>query len=185
MERREASVPRQGTRRASPARKSRPARATTEQVRLSALRPPLFRDGCEQTKTNPGAKTRRGNEEDCAVWHREFEECTASGVAPQCVQPTPAAGGGLAARVPSAAPSHAYWRRRRLSINARALYFSCYLQVRLAGLHPSRAPPAQLYTRCRRTACRLRARVGVGACGHRSLRSRSARRKPVSCPGRA
>jgi hypothetical protein len=68
---------------------------------------------------------------------------------------------------------------------ARALYFSCYLQVRPAGLHPSRAPPAQLYTRCRRTACRLRARVGVEACGHRSLRSRSARRKPVSCPGRA
>jgi hypothetical protein len=45
-----------------------------------------------------------------------------------------AAGGGLAARVPNAAPSHAYRRRRRPFINARALYFSCYLQVGPAGL---------------------------------------------------
>ena len=28
------------------------------------------------------------------MWHREFEACTASGVASQCVQPTSAAGGG-------------------------------------------------------------------------------------------
>jgi hypothetical protein len=45
---------------------------------------------------------------------------------------------------------------------ARALYFSCYLQVRPAGLHPSRAPPAQLYTRCRRTACMPLAGEGRG-----------------------
>jgi hypothetical protein len=40
------------------------------------------------------------------------------GVAPQCIQP--AAGGGLAARVPNGGPSHAYCRRRRLSIHALA-----------------------------------------------------------------
>ena len=43
--------------------RSRLARATTEQVRLSALRPPLFWDGREEIKTNPGARSRRGNEE--------------------------------------------------------------------------------------------------------------------------
>ena len=45
------------------ARKSRLARATTEQVRLSALRPPLIGSGAKGLKTNPGADTRRGNEE--------------------------------------------------------------------------------------------------------------------------
>ena len=74
----------------------------------SALRPPLFRDGREHRGHHPGAKTRRGKEEGCAVWHREFEACTASGVASQCVQPTPAAGGGAAACVPNAGPSHAH-----------------------------------------------------------------------------
>ena len=42
---------------------SRLANATTEIVRLSALRPPLLRVGCEGIETNPGATTRRGNEE--------------------------------------------------------------------------------------------------------------------------
>ena len=46
---------------------SRLAHATTTQVRLSALRPPLFGSGCEWIETNPGAATRRGNEEHCAV----------------------------------------------------------------------------------------------------------------------
>src|SRR5712671_330343 len=46
---------------------SRLASATTEQVRLSALRPPLIGSGAKGIKTNPGADTRRGNEEDCAV----------------------------------------------------------------------------------------------------------------------
>src|SRR3954463_16114072 len=45
---------------------SRLANATTEIVRLSALRPPLslgfLGDGREEIKTNPGATTRRGNE---------------------------------------------------------------------------------------------------------------------------
>src|SRR3981081_702163 len=36
---------------------SRLASATTTQVRLSALRPPLFWDGCEEIKTKPGRKT--------------------------------------------------------------------------------------------------------------------------------
>src|SRR4051794_33613618 len=68
VERREASVPRHGTRRASLARiMSRLANATTEIVRLSALRPPLFWDGREWIETNPGATTRRGNEQHCAV----------------------------------------------------------------------------------------------------------------------
>ena len=108
VERREASVPRHGTRRASLARNHVAlANATKTQVRLSALRPPLFRDGREHRGHHPGAKTRRGNEEGCAVWHREFEACTASGVASQCVQPTPTAGGGAAACVPNAGPSHA------------------------------------------------------------------------------
>src|SRR5215471_7592767 len=43
-----------------------PKRATTEDLRLSALRSPLVGvDGTEE-KQNPGAATRRGNEEDCA-----------------------------------------------------------------------------------------------------------------------
>jgi hypothetical protein len=42
---------------------SRLARATTTQVRLSALRPPLAWVGREGIKTNPDAATRRGNEE--------------------------------------------------------------------------------------------------------------------------
>src|SRR5712671_2593304 len=46
---------------------SRLARATTRQVRLSALRPPLQRDGRDHTDRNPGAATRRGNEETYAV----------------------------------------------------------------------------------------------------------------------
>ena len=57
------------------------------------------------------------------------------------------------------------------------IVFFLLFTTRLAGLHPSRAPPAQLYTRGRRTACRLRARVGVGACGHRSLRSPGTRER--------
>jgi hypothetical protein len=52
VERREASVPRHGTRRASlSADQSRLASATTTQVRLSALRPPLFRGGHENKDT--------------------------------------------------------------------------------------------------------------------------------------
>ena len=47
--------------------RSRLANATTDIVRLSALRPPLVRGGREQQGPNPGATTRRGNEEDCAV----------------------------------------------------------------------------------------------------------------------
>jgi len=54
---------------------SRLANATTRQVRLSALRPPLsfgLLGGWTRSQgPNPGATTRRGNEEDCAVWHRE------------------------------------------------------------------------------------------------------------------
>ena len=46
---------------------SRLANATTEIVRLSALRPPLVGDGREGIETNPGATTRRGNEQHCAV----------------------------------------------------------------------------------------------------------------------
>ncbi len=121
--RREASVPRHGTRRASLARiTSRLANATKTQVRLSALRPPLFRDGREHRGHHPGAKTRRGKEEGCAVWHREFEACTASGVASQCVQPTPAAGcrrrRGCVRAECRAEPRAC--RRRRLSVNASA-----------------------------------------------------------------
>ena len=45
---------------------SRLASATTTQVRLSALRPPLL--GVDaNTRNHPGAETRRGNEEHCAV----------------------------------------------------------------------------------------------------------------------
>src|SRR3954451_21647363 len=62
VERREASGPRHGTRRASLARiMSRLANATTEIVRLSALRPPLFWVSwgmdAKRSKTNPGATT--------------------------------------------------------------------------------------------------------------------------------
>ena len=46
---------------------SRLASATTEQVRLSALRPPLVGPGAKGSKTNPGAETRRGNVETHAV----------------------------------------------------------------------------------------------------------------------
>jgi hypothetical protein len=46
VERREASVPRHGTRRIPPgADQSRLTNATTRQLRLSALRPPLFGSG--------------------------------------------------------------------------------------------------------------------------------------------
>src|SRR6267154_3708326 len=44
---------------------SRLASATTTQVRLSALRPPLAGSGAKGLKTNPGADTRCGNEEHC------------------------------------------------------------------------------------------------------------------------
>jgi hypothetical protein len=55
VERREASVPRHGTRRASLARiKSRLASATTDIVRLSALRPPLTSGWTRKGKTKPG-----------------------------------------------------------------------------------------------------------------------------------
>src|SRR4051812_2796173 len=46
---------------------SRLANATTEYVRLSALRPPLHSGMDAITRTNPGATTRRGNEQHCAV----------------------------------------------------------------------------------------------------------------------
>src|SRR3954468_23301553 len=49
---------------------SRLANATTEQVRLSALRPPLVWASWGMdaiTRTPPGRKTRRGNEQHCAV----------------------------------------------------------------------------------------------------------------------
>jgi hypothetical protein len=65
----------------------------------------------------PGAKTRRGSEKDCAVWHREYEECTAS---------TPAAAGWP--RPECNAEPRVIARRWRRSVNAGALYFSCYLQ---------------------------------------------------------
>src|SRR4051794_41107471 len=42
---------------------SRLANATNEIVRLSALRPPLIRGWTRKEKENPGATTRRGNEE--------------------------------------------------------------------------------------------------------------------------
>ena len=47
--------------------RSRLTRATLEQVRLSALRHPLIWGVDVITRTNPGAGTRRGNEDDCAV----------------------------------------------------------------------------------------------------------------------
>ena len=47
---------------------SRLANATTDIVRLSALRPPLFGSWTRTDKgPNPGATTRRGNEQHCAV----------------------------------------------------------------------------------------------------------------------
>jgi hypothetical protein len=46
---------------------SRLASATGLPVRLPALRPPLVGVGREEESKNPGAETRRGNEEDCAV----------------------------------------------------------------------------------------------------------------------
>ena len=128
VERREASVPRSWD---APRLTSAEVASRKRDNRTSAPAgaPPTPPGGWTRSQGHhSGAKTRLGNEDGCVVWHREFEVCTPSGVAPQCVQPTPAAGGGLAARVPNAVPSHAYCRRRRLSINARALYFSCCLQ---------------------------------------------------------
>ena len=49
-----------GTRRASPARKSRLANATTEQVRLPALRPPLQEDGRDHKGTTRAQKRASG-----------------------------------------------------------------------------------------------------------------------------
>src|SRR6478736_2589695 len=43
------------------------ASATNEIVRLSALRPPLQGGWTRKETRNPGATTRRGNEEHCAV----------------------------------------------------------------------------------------------------------------------
>src|SRR4029079_3018681 len=51
---------------------SRLANATNEIVRLSALRPPLQGGWTRKETRNPGATTRRGNEEHCAVCHREI-----------------------------------------------------------------------------------------------------------------
>jgi hypothetical protein len=50
-------------RRASQAWLVAPDSATNEILRLSALRPPLIRGRMEREKQNPGAETRRGNEE--------------------------------------------------------------------------------------------------------------------------
>jgi hypothetical protein len=68
VERREASVPRHGTRRASPARTSRVSQ-TRQQNECACRRSarPSIGVGGEEIKTNPGARTRRGNEEHCAV----------------------------------------------------------------------------------------------------------------------
>jgi hypothetical protein len=60
VERREASVPRHGTRRASPARQSRLASATTTQVRLSALRPPLLGSGAKGQRQTRAPKRAAG-----------------------------------------------------------------------------------------------------------------------------
>ena len=142
--------------------------------------------GANRQRPTRAQKTRRGNEEDCAVWHREFEECNRfGGRTPMC-------------------PTDAGCRRRRGRARAE-----CHAEPRVlpapAAIHQRPRPVFfLLFTGAARwtapfacatspavhsletyTACRLRARVGVGACGHRSLRSRSARRKPVSCPGRA
>ena len=46
---------------------SRLTNATNEIVRLSALRPPLIRGWTRKESENPGATTRRGNEETHAV----------------------------------------------------------------------------------------------------------------------
>src|SRR5262249_46755284 len=67
VERREAGVPRYGTQGASPgawpaALRAGPTGASQAPERLSALRHPSFRVR-EAKKQNPGAKTRRGNEE--------------------------------------------------------------------------------------------------------------------------
>jgi hypothetical protein len=61
--------------------------------------------------------------------------------------------------------------------DATALYFSCYLQVRLAGLHlrGRLQPSCILAADVLHAACG--ARVGVGACGHRSLRSPGTRER--------
>src|SRR3954451_10083218 len=67
VERREASVPRHGTRRASLARI---VASRTRDNRHSApvgAPPTPLRVGCEWIETNPGAATRRGNEQHCAV----------------------------------------------------------------------------------------------------------------------
>ena len=41
--------------------------------------------GANRQRPTRAQKTRRGNEEDCAVWHREFEECNRfGGRTPMC-----------------------------------------------------------------------------------------------------
>jgi hypothetical protein len=63
VERREASVPRHGTRRASLSAEVAP-RKRDNNISAPVGAPPAPRwVGCEETKTNPGADTRRGNEE--------------------------------------------------------------------------------------------------------------------------
>jgi hypothetical protein len=44
-------------------------------VRLSALRPPLLRDGCEGIKTNPGAERAAGTKNTALFDIVRFERC--------------------------------------------------------------------------------------------------------------
>src|SRR3954470_11654137 len=67
VERREASVPRHGTRRASLARIVASRKRDKNTSAPVGAPPTPLRVGCEWIDTNPGATTRRGNEETHAV----------------------------------------------------------------------------------------------------------------------
>ena len=55
------------------------ARATLQKSAPVGAPPPRHFGGWMRTeRTNPDAQTRRGNEEDCAVWHREMASTASS-----------------------------------------------------------------------------------------------------------
>ena len=100
---------------------SRLANATAEQVRLSALRPPLFWGGRDHKDTTRAQKRAAGRRRAVLCGIVNSRRAPLRGSHPNVSNRR---------RLPAAAPIHQ---------RARALYFSCYLQVRPAGLHPPRA----------------------------------------------
>jgi hypothetical protein len=140
VERREASVPRHGTRRASLARNHVAlANATKTQVRCRRSAHPSSGMDANIEDTTRAQKRAAGTRRAvlCGIVNSRRAPLRGSHPNVSNRRRLPAAARlracrmpGRATRLPAPAAIHQ---------PARALYFSCYLQVRPAGLHPPRA----------------------------------------------